>query len=252
MRFLNSKAGKRMTVMIAAVALSACVIILGESELPPSLRPGLGLEFSDRVALCGLLLSAVVALAAVPQLLSLAETSRSAHYSQLDTMYFELLRMAVEKPFLRRLEHLTAEQRLEYESYAFMIWNFIETVRDRCEDDQTLKDIWAPVIATEHALHRDWFYGETTPYWDKEAPKFRLPFADFIWSRFGSLTAPVCGNALHTESAAWIRESWKLRTVDDIRDADDVRVYVGEPGEHDPDWPRPMARPAGSGTPPPA
>ena len=244
MRFLNSKGGRVLTVVIAAGSLTACGLILAESELPAFLRFGLELSFSDRVALCGLLLSVAVALAALQQLLAIAETSRSVHYSQLDTMYFELLRMGVEKPYLRQPAQLTPAQRMEYESYAFIIWNVIETVRDRCWEDQTLKDIWAPVIATEHALHREWFYKETTPYFSKEAPKFRLPFADFIWTRSDSLTATVCGNVLHTESAKWIADSWKLRTVEEIRNADDVRHYVGDPREHDPNAGQPVEPPS--------
>jgi hypothetical protein len=235
MRILKTPGGRRAAVMSAVVALLLCGLVLMRPDWLYWLFPGLGRSFEERVALAGLLLSSVIALAAIPQLLSLADTSRSSHYSQLDSMYLSLLKIGVEKPYLRTPEGLVGKEAGEYQSYAYAVWNFVETLRDRCEDDQTLKDIWAPVIATEYELHGSWFYGETRPYWAKEAPKFRLQFADFIWTRFRE-DDPVCGNVLHEESSRWIRDTWKLRDVQTIRDDPDpyVKYCLGLPPEHPP------------------
>ncbi|HEX8624166.1 MAG TPA: hypothetical protein VF782_03720 [Allosphingosinicella sp.] len=244
MRFFKTRQGRRVAIAAVWIVFFAIVWLFALTIQPqwlglhPAqwgwLRVGpMTLTFGDVISLAGLLATlAVLILSVGPNVLELAETSRSAHYSQLDAMYLEILKMAVDKPYLRRPEKLPPERRQEYDSYAFIVWNFLETVRDRCEDDQTLKDIWAPVIATEHELHRAWFYAETTPYWEKEAPKFRLPFAHFIWRHFGSPTAPVCGNVLHTESSRWISESWELWDVDRIKSHEATRQYLGEPSEH--------------------
>lgn len=231
MRFLNTKWGRACTVALTALTVILCGLLLLRPDLLLWIFPELGRTFAERVSLCGLLLTVVVAMAAVPQLLSLADTVRSSHYSQLDGIYFALLKMAVDKPYLRSQVPRSAGEAAEYDAYAFGVWNFIETLRDRCEADQALKDIWAPVIATEHALHGAWFYDQTVPYWEKEAPKFRLPFADFIWTRFGRVD-PVCGNVLHGKKAQWIWQSWKLRDVATIRKDLNVKRCVGEPERH--------------------
>jgi hypothetical protein len=237
MHFLFTTGGRRLTLAAALTILLLCGLILFDARLPAWFPQGLRADYSNRISICIFFLTAFVAFAAIPQLLSLADTSRSAHYAQLDTMYFDLLRMAVDRPYLRTPDSLPSGKIAEYESYAFAVWNFLETLRDRCCEDQALKDIWAPVVATEHAIHGNWFYRETTPYWEKEAPKFRLPFADFIWKRFGSPTAQVCGNVLHEESSRWISESWDLRDVDDIKEDAEIRPYLGEPSEHRPSSP---------------
>jgi hypothetical protein len=47
----------------------------------------------------------------------------------------------------------------EYDAYAAMVWNFLETIVDRCEGtaDRHLRDTWYPIVATENAMHRTWF-----------------------------------------------------------------------------------------------
>lgn len=244
MRFFKTPVGRAVAiaavwmVFFTVVWLFALTVRPQMLGLQPTqwgwLRVGpMALGFGDIISLAGLLATlAILILSVGPNVLELAETSRSAHYSQLDAMYLEILKMAVERPYLRRPDDLTEKQRQEYDSYAFIVWNFLETVRDRCQDDQTLKDVWAPVIATEHEIHRRWFYSETTPYWDKEAPKFRLPFAHFVWKRFGSPTAPVCGNVLHIQSSRWIRESWELWDIGEIMSDREVSQYLGEAKEH--------------------
>jgi hypothetical protein len=49
----------------------------------------------------------------------------------------------------------------EYDAYAFMVWNFVETIYDRCQgwgwSKKRLRETWYPVIAAENARHRGWF-----------------------------------------------------------------------------------------------
>jgi hypothetical protein len=106
-------------------------------------------------------------------------------YSELDRIYLDLLKLALELPHLRTPQPIanrdeialqfdydpypgdpidTQEQRSakarkisQYDAYAFMVWNFIETIHDRCQDYPELLGTWATVVAAENRLHRGWF-----------------------------------------------------------------------------------------------
>ena len=108
-------------------------------------------------------------------------TLREGYYAELDRVYFDLLKIGLERPYLRASLPPTDPGRAsEYETYAFMVWNFLETVVDRCgsRSNPTLRETWYPVVATESALHRAWF----------EAPenrrKFKERFCQFIEERY--------------------------------------------------------------------
>ncbi len=94
-----------------------------------------------------------------------------SHYGELDKNYFDLLNMAVERPFLRSPDSLTdEEQRKSYDIYAFMVWNFLETIVDRMKDHSGLAETWLPVLEAEVTLHRAWF---DRP---ENRPKFKASF----------------------------------------------------------------------------
>src|SRR5215469_15362436 len=85
---------------------------------------------------------------------------RDGYYAELDRVYFELLKIALERPYL--LDFPTSpdpNKQREYDAYAFMVWNFVETVFDRCQGwgRKRLRETWYPVITAENALHRQWF-----------------------------------------------------------------------------------------------
>jgi|SRR5437588_12130067 len=110
---------------------------------------------------------------------SFAKSVRASYYAELDRMYFDLLKMAIERPYL--LEAGAASdpvRQREYELYAFMIWNFLETVYDRCGKNKQLTETWYPVVAAENKQHRKWF--------DVEAnrTRFKKPFVDFIVKKY--------------------------------------------------------------------
>ncbi|HYS20412.1 MAG TPA: hypothetical protein VEO73_04930, partial [Gemmatimonadales bacterium] len=65
---------------------------------------------------------------------SFRTTLRDSYYAELDRVYFDLLRIGMEHPDL--LDFPTAPEpskAREYDAYAFMVWNFVETVFDRCQ-----------------------------------------------------------------------------------------------------------------------
>jgi hypothetical protein len=193
---------------LAAFLVAGSIYVL----LSPSPFGDDELTLSERISLCAYLAAAGTLLATVPQLVSIAQTARSTHYSQLDDRYHDLLKLCVVQPGLRKPGAGDAEG---YESYAFMVYNFLETVRDRCETDEMLKSIWAPVIALEHSIHRDWFYKETDCYLERFFPKFRIQFVDFMYrlERGGHL----CGNEL-LDDGGWIHGSWRPREAGTILD----------------------------------
>jgi hypothetical protein len=78
------------------------------------------------------------------------------HYGELDRMYSELLKIAIDKPHLRNPNVTqTDEQKREYEYYAQMVWCFVETIYDRATPDNQLLEIWYTAAEVENRLHRE-------------------------------------------------------------------------------------------------
>ena len=120
---------------------------------------------------------AVVAL--IYSLTTFRKSLQAAHYTELDKMYNGLLRTAIEKPHLVSTGiPRSKDQGAEYDIYAFMVWNFLEAIYDRCEADHGLRGTWYPVIDTEAQRHRAWF--EQPENHDKFKPKFHA----FVRKRF--------------------------------------------------------------------
>lgn len=116
---------------------------------------------------------------------SFTRALRDGYYAELDRVYFELLKIALERPYLLEFPATPdpSKQR-EYDAYAFMVWNFVETVFDRCQGwgKKRLRDTWYPVIKAENDLHRKWFDVPTN------RSKFKQHFCQFIERQF---PAPV-------------------------------------------------------------
>ncbi|HEV2963816.1 MAG TPA: hypothetical protein VG649_18455 [Candidatus Angelobacter sp.] len=110
---------------------------------------------------------------------SFTRSLRAGYYTELDRMYFDLLKIAMDRPYLLNFAASpNDQQQREYEIYAFMIWNFLETVFDRCHKHKHLRDTWYPIISAENTLHRKWF--------DERAnrTRFKQAFIAFIESRY--------------------------------------------------------------------
>ncbi len=112
---------------------------------------------------------------------SFRTTLRDSYYAELDRVYFELLKLTLEHPYL--LEYPKSPdpgKAREYDAYAFMVWNFVETVFDRCQgwSKRRLRETWYPVIEAENLRHRAWF---DVP---ENRRKFKAHFCEFIEKRF--------------------------------------------------------------------
>ena len=119
---------------------------------------------------------------------SFRTTLRDSYYAELDRVYFELLKIGLERPELMDLATAPSpdpSKAREYDAYAFMVWNFVETVVDRCQGwtKRRLRDTWYPVIAAENARHRAWF---NVP---QNRRKFKEPFCRFIDTHYPTPTS---------------------------------------------------------------
>ena len=85
------------------------------------------------------------------------KTMQVMYYGELDKMYFEILKEALAKPHLvqQGIER-GVEQTVQYDVYAFIVWNFLESIYDRCMLDAALQHTWFPIIEAERAIHLSW------------------------------------------------------------------------------------------------
>lgn len=140
----NSRAAKRV-VRFYLFLLLAFVAIAFYSFLArgvPGIADSVPWLFSSdlrflEVVVGGLALAGVVFTIYIGQtdleqtLEDLGETKYLAHYADLDRLYFDLVAMAVDRPFLRTPALRNADNAHHYAVYAYMAWNFIETLADR-------------------------------------------------------------------------------------------------------------------------
>jgi len=112
---------------------------------------------------------------------SFRTTLRDVYYAELDREYFELLKIGLDRPELLTFPASPDPAKAqEYSAYAFMVWNFVETIHDRCQgwSKRRLRDTWYPIIAAENALHRGWFDLV------ENRTKFKPSFVQFIETRY--------------------------------------------------------------------
>lgn len=105
-------------------------------------------------------------------------------YDVFDGLYLDILKTGIEHPHLRDLQRtadykhaFNHQERLQYEAYAFICWNFIETIYDRGDDE--LYVTWVGVLETEFKLHQAWFYMP-----DNQG-KFKESFKNFVKDKLG-------------------------------------------------------------------
>jgi hypothetical protein len=129
------------------------------------------------------ILSIVALLTLVFAAISFKKSLKESRYTEIDRMYFELLRCALDKPHVNDLAAVRTEtQKMEYEIYAFMVWNLMESIYDRCQHDKRLRATWYPVLDAENRLHRKWFDSPDNRH------KFKDEFRHFV--ERGSFVGP--------------------------------------------------------------
>jgi hypothetical protein len=83
-----------------------------------------------------------------------------SRYSQLDSAYFELLRLRIDNPVLSGPRPRTKHGQIAWDNYACCVWNFIETVVDYCDAPGRNFLAWAPAVKHESAAYAGWMTGE--------------------------------------------------------------------------------------------
>lgn len=103
----------------------------------------------------------------------------SNSYDTFDATYLEILKTGMENPSFRNpkmtndyLKSFSEDEKIKYEIYAFITWNFCETIVDK--GDVELLKTWMVVIETENSLHRNWFDNP------ENHPKFKVSFRNHI------------------------------------------------------------------------
>lgn len=112
----------------------------------------------------------------------------SQAYRDVDSNYAEVLKIAIDRPYLRdpdtiqnyrkitdgaeaKIRNKEYKQMLEYDSYVMLVLNICETIYDRKKVDKT----WLPVIKAEKKLHSKWLqYEENRKYFKKQFREFFL------------------------------------------------------------------------------
>lgn len=117
--------------------------------------------------------ASIMAIAAlIYSMTSFKKSLQTSHYTELDSMYFDLLKAALKKPHLVDPNATRSNaQMIEYDIYAFMVWNYLEAIYDRCENNKNLCNTWYPVIVAENLKHREWF--DNPNNWHKFKDEFR-------------------------------------------------------------------------------
>jgi hypothetical protein len=133
--------------------------------------------------------------AIIVSLFAFFKTRRVTLYQDLDRLYIEVLKLAIEHPrfvnpkfTLDYQRSFKGEELLQYEAYAFIVWNVCETIADH-RKDKTLFRSWEPVLKAENERHRAWFdTGENRS-------KFKMEFRDLIQKHYQPPQRAVQGAA---------------------------------------------------------
>ena len=100
---------------------------------------------------------------------------RDKFYVQLDDMYQRILQMVVQNPKLRRASlNVTDDEKAQYDAFAFIVWNYIETIHDFCVEDEALGETWQCILESERESHAEWFRDP------ENRKRFKKPFQDYI------------------------------------------------------------------------
>lgn len=126
-------------------------------------------------SIMGVIATTLAIFALIYSMRTYRKTMQIVHYGEIDKMYFEILKEALAKPHLvRKNIERSDEQEVEYDIYAFIIWNFLESIYDRCMLDHDLQKTWFPIIEAERKIHLSWIQES------ENRAKFKAEFLSFI------------------------------------------------------------------------
>jgi hypothetical protein len=126
-------------------------------------------------SIMGIIATTLAIFALIYSMRTYRKTMQIIHYGEIDKMYFEILKEALNKPFLLKHDsERSTEEELQYNTYAFIVWNFLESIYDRCMLDHALQKTWFPIIQAERKIHFPWIHESDN------RSKFKAEFLSFI------------------------------------------------------------------------
>ena len=127
------------------------------------------------------------------------EQEQDRFYAQLDNTYLEIQKLIIDHPHLGdpavllKNPEANPDQLTQYDAFAFIVWNFIESIYDftRKGDDspqgrrmtEMLTQSWECIVEYEGARHAPWFVRT------ENQQKFKKSFRDYVASKRESWNA---------------------------------------------------------------
>jgi hypothetical protein len=101
---------------------------------------------------------------------------RDTFYATLDRTYFEIQKLIIDHPHLAEpdLADKTPAQIVQYDAFAFIVWNFVESIYDYSKQEKELAVTWECILKYESAKHAEWFRKP------ENHPKFKNAFVEYI------------------------------------------------------------------------
>ncbi len=81
---------------------------------------------------------------------------RNSNYTEIDRLYFDLVSLGLSRELSERLDNATRRDAFD-NAYSLLLWNFIETIHDRCDGDRKLYKTWEPILLADGKKDIAWF-----------------------------------------------------------------------------------------------
>jgi hypothetical protein len=101
---------------------------------------------------------------------------RDTFYATMDRAYFDIQKLMIDNPHLAETDPAgkTPVQMVQYDAFAFIVWNFIESIYDYSKEEKALGETWECILKYESARHAEWFQRP------ENRPKFKKTFVEHI------------------------------------------------------------------------
>ena len=115
---------------------------------------------------------------------ALQKSEATTQYLALDQIYAELLKLAIRYPHLRNPgSQKSGEELAQYNSYAQLVYNFLETIYDKFSGNKRMLQTWGTALIFEGNLHNEWLKR------DENSVQYNKDFRDFL-EKFRNLKEP--------------------------------------------------------------
>ena len=183
---------RRATLFLAVVTFVACVggIALGFATTHPDAADASVAYATWALALFTFVLAVGIPVTIWESSIRSLEQEQDQFYAQLDDTYLEIQKLIIDHPHLGdpsvllKNSEATPEHLTQYDAFAFIVWNFIESIYDfthKGHDSpqgrrktEMLTQSWQCIVDYEGARHAQWF---ARP---ENQQKFKKPFRDYV------------------------------------------------------------------------